>query len=301
MKECRYCGTKNNDEDVFCAGCGKPLDKTESKRTSRVIIAVIIAAVLVASCVIAGSKLLTKKQTEATTETSAETSGETSVEPASEKSNEDTIIVSDKNVSDETTTQNQSNIVDSVSEEEYLSYELFLSNFAETGITSFNKDSYDESIIITFSVIHRYINNSGGIKFGEEVTLPASAVQKDSERFFGISLPDNKLKSVDVAAYDEDNKSFSLYTDRITNSKITIENNRFYVIAVPTAIEKVGNREFSVEFDVYHSYNPISSDDYKYKYGDGNLQTAFYKIGKGNSVLSANETGYILNEYSVTF
>ena len=138
MKECNFCGYKNNDDDIICADCGHYIDTGDAvpeEKNNKKRNAIIIASVAVVLAVAIGVTTFTvaskKSRQEETTALSPSTSSAITTEATTEDTKDEPSTESTTNTSD-TTARNIANTTVSVGEIQ--KYEDFIKERNETTV-----------------------------------------------------------------------------------------------------------------------------------------------------------------------
>lgn len=310
VSACGYCGMPFNNANQAPAPAGYPMPAgampPQESSKAKIIVPIVIGIILLIALITGVVLFVTHRHkapeplpTDSYTTTAAATESSTAAGNGNIAGNAATVTQS--------TTAAQGGVTSAVSDDAYNDMELLLSNLAETEVKDYDAANYSLETIISFSLFHRYINNSGGFQIGDPSTLPSEAVKKDAQRFFNLTLTESDMQSIPLAYYNAgtqvyqyDSFSFDYYIEH-TN----IEYNACHVVAVPTDITQESSGNYRVTFSIYQSSSAISDSEYKHRPDDAALTSRYTKIGTGTAMLqqhSGNEySNYIVTEYHATY
>lgn len=279
------------------------------KKSNTVLIVTVVAISVVVLLAIIGVIIHAVTSSQPSSDTAGETSAVTTsaaVTTESSTTGNGNITAAETTVT-QSTTAAQGGIPSTVSDDAYNDMELLLSNLAETEVKDYSAANYSMETIISFSLLHRYINNSGGFQHGDPSTLPADAVKKDAKRFFNLTLTDSDMQEISLAFYNDSSKlyQYDLYAFDYYVQHTRIDYNASYVVAVPTNITQESGESYRVTFTIYQSASAIGDSEYTHRPGDAALTGRYTKLGTGTAVLqqySGNEySNYIVAEYHATY
>lgn len=138
MKECNFCGYKNNDDDIICADCGHYIDtgdavpeEKNNKKRNAIIIASVAVVLAVAIGIAAFTVASKKSRQEETTTQSPSTSSAITTETTTEDTKDEPSTESTTATSD-TTAHNIANATVSIGEIQ--KYEDFIKERNETTV-----------------------------------------------------------------------------------------------------------------------------------------------------------------------
>lgn len=166
----------------------------------------------------------------------------------------------------ETTSNNTSNvnIIDTYTNSELRTINVFLSNFSEQGFDDYSTNNYKESDLIHFAIINRFINAyESSIKYGEignygtRQYISGSVVQNTIEKYFGFTIKNQNIEGFD---YVNGQYIFPL-----------ADGEMFPIFTQVKEIYKVGTY-LNVVGDMYDiiSYDDVADNDWRYEPMDSN-------------------------------
>jgi hypothetical protein len=163
-----------------------------------------------------------------------------------------------------------------MSKAQHKALHTFFSNFSEAGMDDFDISGYSASEIVGFALWHEYINNGKKYSYSDGyMAVPASAVEKDAARYFGIGSVDHDAYADDWHYYDNGNYYLSPASgEPMKWSQVTelLDN---------------GDGTYTASIDVYWSHN--APDNLYEDIGDWHLPAGYRVFRKGEQTDSLED------------
>jgi len=168
-----------------------------------------------------------------------------------------------------------------VTQEERHSINLFLSNFAEQGMSAFNRERVTDAQLIEFAIRHIRLNRRDLIEHGgwaEGMRISKEHVAQRTQRYLG------RLPEEETAAYQRYENGYFYFSE---GSDLRMG------FACMSAAEDVGDGKIGVYFGVYASGDNWNAEDLKLrgeqaarKYPDSQIECGYAVIDLGAGGLS---------------
>lgn len=294
----------NNGNQGSVSNNGNQGNNDDKKKTTTVIICSVAAVVIVLIAAIALMVHFTSDNNTSdvndysVTDTTQSNDGQEQTEEATKKKTTTTKKKEEKVKEDK-------NLVPDMSAEQRSKINMFISNFAETDLSPFNRyGDYSDEDIINFSLCHNYANKNGDIEVSNgTVMLKGSVVRKNAERFFGVDIMNQSTSLADFDDYDDVYWSSIDVMDYYSDTA-HFTYGHYYSMAVVDSMVSNGDGTYDVSFKIYRKNNDegaLSKKYYKYTPKQAANSEYVYSVGEGKAVVEDYKDGkYRLVSYEAT-
>ncbi len=280
-------------------------DKDDKKKTTAVIICSVVAVIIVLIAAIALMVHFTSGKDAPDESITSSVSDTTQAEDTIEKAEKTTKRKNATTKKKDEKVKEDKNLIPGMSSEQRSNVNMFISNFAETDLSPFNRyGDYSDEDIINFCLCHNYANKNGGIEVSDgTVVLDGSVVTKNAERFFGVDIMN---QSTSLADYDDYSDEYWSSIDNMDYYSDTAHftYGHYYSMAVVDSMVSNGDGTYDVSFKIYRKNDDegaLSKKYYKYTPKQAANSEYVYSVGKGKAVIENYKDGkYRLVSYEAT-